>query len=99
MKTINDIIKKFEEESKDAVSENRQFWEGQDEDDMYTVDIHVWRKPGMGNSLQTIAGNKISIMTATASYLQTLMDKKIVSVKELEGLVAISIKGHRGKMK
>lgn len=29
-------------------------------EEIYNVDIHIWRKPGMGNSLQTIVGNKIS---------------------------------------
>lgn len=83
-KSIDKIIKKFEKESKDAVSSYKPLWENTEEDDLYSVDIHIWRKPGMGNSLQTIAGNKLSIMTATASYLQTLIDKDVLSFDELK---------------
>ena len=43
----------------------------------------------MGNSLQTIAGNKISIMTATSSYLQTLITKGIISKQELDYMVKL----------
>ena len=83
-KSLNKIIKNFEKESKDAVSSYRYLWEGTPEDDLYSVDIHIWRKPGMGNSLQTIAGNKISILAATSSYLQTLIDKDVLSFNELK---------------
>ena len=41
----------------------------------------------MGNSLQTIAGNKVSIMTATASYLETLLRKNVMSTIELKEMV------------
>ena len=40
------IIKEFEEKSKNAVSSNRPGWEGTDSDELYSVDIHIWRKPG-----------------------------------------------------
>ena len=43
----------------------------------------------MGNSLQTIAGNKISIMTATSSYLETLIRKGIISKQELDYMVKL----------
>lgn len=99
MKTMDSLIKDFEKKSKKAISKNISMWEGTEGDEIYQVDIHIWRKPGMGNSLQTIAGNKLSIMTATASFLQTLMDKDIVSEKELKSLIDLSIEGHRGKLK
>ena len=41
----------------------------------------------MGNSLQTIAGNTISIMTATSSYLETLLNKDIITVEQLDHMV------------
>ena len=81
---IDDLIKEFEEKSKKAQSKYKFF---KDKDEIYDVDIHIWRKPGMGNSLQTIAGNKISIMTATASYLNTLLLKKVITTKELDDML------------
>lgn len=98
MKSIESLLSEFEEKSKDAVSDNRPIWEGTDEDDMYAVDIHVWRKPGMGNSLQTIAGNDLSIMTALTSLFQTLMDKEILDEKTLLEMVMMAGKGHRGEI-
>lgn len=87
-KNLDDIIKKFEEESKDAISSNRHLWENDKEkDDLYNVDIHIWRKSGMGNSLQTIAGNKLSIMVATSSFLQTLIEKDVISKDELDQMI------------
>lgn len=50
----------------------------------------------MGNSLQTIAGNQISIMTATASYLETLLNKKVISVKNLEDIVELVKENYNG---
>jgi len=91
-KTVNDIIKNFEEEVKDAVSETRPLWEGTKEDDIYNVDIHIWRKPGMGNSLQTISGNRLSIMTALTSFLHTLMYKEIFTKKDLEFILEVASK-------
>ena len=98
MKSIESLLSEFEEKSKDAVSDNIPIWEGTDEDDMYAVDIHVWRKPGMGNSLQTIAGNDLSIMTALTSLFQTLMDKEILDEKTLLEMVMMAGKGHRGEI-
>ena len=83
-KKLDDLLKDFEKEAEQAVSSDRPLWEGSSADDIYNVDIHIWRKPGMGNSLQTIAGNKISIMTATASYLETLIRKNIITEEELD---------------
>ena len=86
-KKLDDVLKEFEEKAKNAKSSNRKFWKNTDADELYNVDIHIWRKPGMGNSLQTIAGNKVSIMTATASYLNTLLLKKVITTKELDDMV------------
>ena len=88
-KNLDDLLKDFEKEAEQAVSSNSPLWEGGRYDDIYNVDIHIWRKPGMGNSLQTIAGNRISIMTATASYLETLIRKNIITEKELDYIVKL----------
>lgn len=98
-KKLDDVLKAFENEAKDAVSSNRPFWEGTDGDDIYSVDIHIWRKPGMGNSLQTIAGNKISIMVATSSYLQTLLSKEVVTEKELDSMIQMVKEAYHGDAK
>ena len=92
MKKLDDVIKKFEKEAKKAISSYRGEYEVQAIDDIYNVDIHIWRKQGMGNSLQTIVGNKISIMTATTSYLGTLLRKKVISKEELKFMVENAIK-------
>ena len=83
---LDDLIKEFEEKAKNAKS---KYEFPKDKDELYDVDIHIWRHPGMGNSLQTISGNKVSIMTATASYLNTLLLKKVITTKELDDLVKI----------
>ena len=85
-KNLDDLIKEFEEKAKNAKS---KYEFPKDKDELYDVDIHIWRHPGMGNSLQTISGNKVSIMTATASYLNTLLLKKVITTKELDDLVKI----------
>lgn len=56
-------------------------------DEMYDCDIYIFRHPGMGNSKQIISGNKISILTATASYLKTLMVQGILNEEELKKIV------------
>ena len=86
-KKLDDILDDFQKEAEKAVSSNRPLWEGTLGDEIFSVDIHIWRKPGMGNSLQTIAGNKVSIMTATSSFLQTLINKEIITTKELDNMV------------
>ena len=88
-KNLDDVLKEFEKKSKKAVSSNRSLWDGTKEDNIYSVDIHIWRKPGMGNSLQTIAGNKVSILAATASYLETLIYKDVMSVEELDYMIKL----------
>lgn len=96
-KRIKDLLKEFEEKSKGAVSETRNLWEGTDADNIYDVDIHIWRTPGMGNSLQTISGNKVSIFTATASYLNTLLTKGVFTEKELRDLLDMVIETYNEK--
>ena len=86
---LDDVIKEFEEKANNAVSSNRKLWKDTEADNMYNVDIHIWRKPGMGNSIQTISGNKISIMTATSSYLDTLIRQKVLTEKELDEIVKL----------
>jgi len=92
MKKLDDIISRFEKEVEGAKSSNRQYWEDTPEDEIYNVDIHVWRKTGMGNSLQTIQGNKVSIATALTSLFRTFIDKGIFTKKELAEMVEISTK-------
>ena len=86
---LDDVLKEFEEKANNAVSSNRKLWKDTEADDLYAVDIHIWRKPGMGNSLQTITGNKISIMTATTSYLDTLISKKVLTFEELDYMIEL----------
>ena len=86
---LDDVLKEFEEKANNAVSSNRKLWTDTEADDMYIVDIHIWRKTGMGNSLQTITGNKISIMTATTSYLDTLISKKVLTFEELDYMIEL----------
>ena len=87
---LDDVLKEFEEKANNAVSSNRKLWEKDNEyDEMYNVDIHIWRKPGMGNSIQTISGNKISIMTATSSYLETLIREDILTFDELDKMIKL----------
>ena len=88
-KNLDDLLKDFEKEAEQAVSSDRPLWEGNGADEIYNVDIHIWSKPGMGDSLQTIAGNKISIMTATSSYLETLIRKGIITKEELDYMVKL----------
>lgn len=90
---LDDIIKEFEEKSKNAISKYRKYYKGKDLDKLYEVDIHIWRKPGMGNSLQTISGNKVSIMTGVASLLNTLLIKDVCSKEELIDMLNMVIKG------
>lgn len=87
---LDDVLKEFEEKANDAVSSTRKLWEEDHEyDEMYNVDIHIWRKPGMGNSIQTISGNKISIMTATSSYLETLIREEVLTFDELDEMIKL----------
>ena len=85
---LDDVLEEFEDRIKNAKSNFRDQWEKDPEkDDMYEVDIHIRRKPGMGNSLQTIVGNSVSIFAGTASYLETLVRKEVFTMKQLEGML------------
>ena len=86
---LDDVLKEFEEKANNAVSSNRKLWKDTTADDLYNVDIHIWRKPGMGNSIQTITGNKISIMTATTSYLDTLIRQKVLTFDDLDEMIKL----------
>ena len=88
-KKLDDVLKEFEEKANNAVSSNKKLWTDTKADNVYNVDIHIWRKPGMGNSIQTIVGNKISIMTATTSYLDTLISKKVLTFDELDYMIEL----------
>lgn len=63
-------------------TDTKQLWKESGKDDLYEVDIHIYRKPGMGNSVQAISGNAASIMTATMSLLQILINNDIVPNKK-----------------
>lgn len=85
---LDDILQEFEDRIKNAKSKFRDQWEKDSEkDDLYDVDIHIWRKPGMGNSIQTIVGNSPSIFAATASYLETLVRKEVFTFSQLEEML------------
>lgn len=63
-----------------------------DMDSVYDCDIYIWRHPGMGNSMQIITGNSISIFTATASYLESLLRQNLLDEKQLLELVKMVIR-------
>lgn len=85
---LDDVLEEFEDRIKNAKSSFRGQWEKDPEKDkIYDVDIHIWRKPGMGNSLQTIIGNSASIFAATASYLETLVRKDVFTFEQLEEML------------
>lgn len=86
---LDDVLKEFEEKANNAQSKFRKLWKDTEADNMYNVDIHIWRHPGMGNSVQTISGNKISIMTATSSYLDTLIRQKVLTEKEFDEMIKL----------
>ena len=86
---LDDVLKEFEEKANNAQSKFRKLWKDTIADELYEVDIHIWRKPGMGNSIQTVSGNKISIMTATSSYLDTLIRQKVLTEKELDEMIKL----------
>ena len=86
---LDDVLKEFEEKANNAVSSNKKLWTDTTADELYAVDIHIWRKPGMGNSIQTIVGNKISIMTATTSYLNTLINEKVLTFDDIDEMIKL----------
>ena len=67
-------------------------------DDEYDCDIYIFRHPGMGNSKQIISGNPVSIYTATASYLETLMRQGIFEEAMVRDMVEMAIKASKGEL-
>ena len=70
-----------------------------DMNEEYNCDIYIFRHPGMGNSKQIITGNPISIYTATASYLETLMRQGIFEEEMVRDMVEMAIKASKGELK
>ena len=66
--------------------------------EVYNCDIYIFRHPGMGNSKQIITGNMVSIYTATASYLETLLRQGIFNEEMLRDLIEMSIKASKGQL-
>lgn len=67
--------------------------------EVYNCDIYIFRHPGMGNSKQIITGNPVSIYTATASYLETLLRQGMLNEEMLRDMVEMSIKASKGELK
>ena len=65
----------------------------------YNCDIYIFRHPGMGNSKQIITGNPVSIYTATASYLETLLRQGIFDERQLKDMLSMAIKASKGELK
>lgn len=82
-KSLDKLLEEFERKSKKATSSSRNTWKGSPWDSEYNVDIHIWRTPGMGNSLQTTVGNKVSIYTALSSYIGNLIRKEVFTKEEI----------------
>ena len=68
-------------------------------DEVYDCDIYIFRHPGMGNSKQIITGNPVSIYTATASYLETLLRQGIFEEAMVRDMVEMAIKASKGELK
>ena len=95
---INEIIGRFRKEIDEVFIGKTPKIEGEI-NELYDCDIYIFRHPGMGNSKQIITGNRISILTATASYLETLLRQGILDEDELNGLVDMTIKGSKNQLK
>lgn len=71
-------------------------WEGLD-NLIYDCDIYIFRHPGMGNSKQIIiANNRVSVLTATASFLETLVRQEFCDIDMLKDMIAqveLALKG------
>lgn len=93
---IMDIINRFSKEIDEVFIGKTPKITGE-VDEMYNCDIYIFRHPGMGNSKQVITGNPVSIYTATASYLETLLRQGFLDEKMLQELVNLSIRGARGE--
>lgn len=93
---IMDIINRFSKEIDEVFIGKTPKITGE-MDELYDCDIYIFRHPGMGNSKQIITGNPVSIYTATASYLETLMRQGFLDENMLRELVELSIKGAKGE--
>ena len=54
-------------------------------------------KQFVGSNNENPLVQKLSIMTALTSFMQTLQDKEILTGDELKEMVEMSIKGHNGE--
>lgn len=90
---MDELIKEFEERAKQVESKYTKEYKNTPFDTEYDVDIHIWRHQGMGNSLQTIQGNKLSIMTAMTSLLHTLLIKNVLNESEVRYMLEMSLIG------
>ena len=95
---ILEALEKFREEV-DAVFIGTTPKLPEDMDEIYDCDIYIFRHPGMGNSKQIITGNEVSILTATASYLETLLRQGLLDENALKNMVKMVIKASKGKLK
>ena len=65
----------------------------------YEVDIRIWREKGMPNSKGMIkTTNKVSVITATTSYLENLLRLNIVDEDTLDEMVMLVKKSVRGEL-
>lgn len=88
---ILNTLEKFREEINEIFIGKTPKLEGEI-DNKYVCDIYIFRHPGMGNSKQIILGDTVSILTATASYLQTLLQQEILDEENLKSLLKMVIK-------
>ena len=95
---ILEIIKRFGKEIDEVFIGETPKIEGEI-NVLYDCDIYIFRHPGMGNSKQVIVGSPLSIYTATASYLETLIRQGLLDENELRSLVEMSIKGAKGELR
>lgn len=73
---------------------NELLEKGQDQfyDDNYEVDIHIYRHKGMKHSNIQIEGDEASILTGTASLLETLLRYEVATEKDLHDMVDMVVK-------
>lgn len=96
----NNILKELEKfrEKVDKIFVGKTPKLPQGMDEKYDCDIYIFRHPGMGNSKQIISGNAMSILTATTSYLETLLRQGIVTEKDLKDMVKLAAKASKGEL-
>ena len=65
----------------------------------YEVDSRIWREQGMPSSKAMIkTANKLSVITATTSYLENLLRLNIVDEDTLDEMVMLAKKSARGEL-